>query len=34
MEKEEWDEVDNEYEERYEQSEEFSDWQDYLSMHC
>ena len=34
MEKDEWDEVDNEYEERYEQSEEFSDWQDYLSMHC
>ena len=21
-------------EERYEQSEEFSDWKDYLSMHC
>ena len=32
MENKEYDE--DEVEERYEQSEEYSDWQDYLSMHC
>ena len=32
MENEKYDE--DEVEERYDQSEEFSDWQDYLSMHC
>ena len=32
MENEEYDE--DEVEERYEQSEEYSDWKDYLSMHC
>ena len=28
------DEIDNEYEESYEQSEEYSDWKDYKEMHC
>ena len=32
MENEEYDE--DEVEERYEQSVEYSDWQDYISMHC
>ena len=32
MENEEYEE--NEIDERYEQSVEYSDWQDYISMHC
>ena len=32
MEDEEYEE--DEIEERYEQSVEYSDWQDYISMHC